>query len=198
MATHLLTFVDLEGGRERRPTASPQLSPRLSSGAGVSGRARLILKSSARVVADMPEPDPAADRGHRMRTGIAGEFFVAAELSKRGWIATLTAKNTPDVDVLAARPTGDTYARIQVKTRTSAYKYAHRVGREMKLVGDHDFLVLVDLGEALDGPRYWIVPTGVAAGLLRNEQIRISDVQEFEGRWERLDEGSSQTPPSKL
>jgi len=36
------------------------------------------------------------DRGQTIRTGIAGEFFVAAELSKRGWIATLTAKNTPE------------------------------------------------------------------------------------------------------
>jgi hypothetical protein len=27
--------------------------------------------------------------------GIAGEFLVAGELSKRGWIATLTAKNIP-------------------------------------------------------------------------------------------------------
>lgn len=137
----------------------------------------------------MPEPGTDADRGNRTRTGIAGEFFVAAELSKRGWIATPTAKNTPNVDVLAARPTGDLHARIQVKPRTSAYKYAHRVGREIKLVGDHDFLVLVDLGEAGDSPRFWIVPTRVAADLLRNEQIRTGDVEQFEGRWELLDGG---------
>jgi PhoPQ-activated pathogenicity-related protein len=37
------------------------------------------------------------DRGQTIRTGIAGEFFLAAELSKRGWTATLTATNTPDV-----------------------------------------------------------------------------------------------------
>ena len=116
----------------------------------------------------MPERNAPAGRRDRTRTGIAGEFFVAAELSKRGWIATLTAKNTPDVDVLAARPTGDTHARIQVKTRTSAYKYAHRVGREIGLVGDNDFLVLVDLGEAGENPRYWIEPTRVAARLLKN------------------------------
>ena len=28
--------------------------------------------------------------GDNIRTAIAGEFFVAGELSKRGWIATLT------------------------------------------------------------------------------------------------------------
>ncbi|MEK7088664.1 MAG: hypothetical protein AAB913_00865 [Patescibacteria group bacterium] len=31
-------------------------------------------------------------------TGVSGNFFVAAELSRRGLIATLTLKNTPLVD----------------------------------------------------------------------------------------------------
>src|SRR5215212_101083 len=109
------------------------------------------------------------NRGQRMRTGIAGEFFVAAELSKRGWIATLTAKNTPDVDVLASRPTGDVHARIQVKTRSPAYSYAHRVGSEAET------------------PRYWVIPTTTAARLIKNEQIRTGDIAHFEDRWDLLD-----------
>jgi hypothetical protein len=127
-----------------------------------------------------------ADRGRRVRTGIAGEFFVAAELSKRGWIATLTAKNTPDVDLLASWPDGDTHARIQVKTRTPSYGYAHRVGRSLRLVGDRDFLVLVDLGDDENPPLYWIIPTTVASGLIRNEQIRTGDIGESRDRWDLL------------
>jgi hypothetical protein len=42
-------------------------------------------------------------------------LFVAGELSKRGWIATLTAQTTLDCDVLAARPTDDTHVQIDVK-----------------------------------------------------------------------------------
>src|SRR3954447_14228173 len=111
----------------------------------------------------MAEATPARrNRGETIRTGIAGEFFVAAELSKRGWIATLTAKNTPDVDVLASRPTGDLHARIQVKTRTPAYRRAHRVGKALRLVGQRDFLILVDLGSDDETPAYWIVPTAIA------------------------------------
>jgi len=83
------------------------------------------------------EQQPRAS-GDRIRTGVAGEFLVAGEISKRGWIATLTAKNTPDVDVLAARPEGDSYARIQVKTRTPAYKYAFRLAK-VRLTGKRDF-----------------------------------------------------------
>jgi hypothetical protein len=63
--------------------------------------------------------------GQNIRTGIAGEFFVAGELSKRGWVATLTAKNTPDVDILAERPSGEPRVRIQVKTRSPSFRYAH-------------------------------------------------------------------------
>jgi hypothetical protein len=137
-------------------------------------------------------PDPMAqpsgrDRGQTIRTGIAGEFFVAGELSKRGWIATLTAKNTPDVDVVASRPSGDVHARIQVKTRSPAYPYAHRVGRELKSVGERDFLVLVDLGSESETPRFWVIPTTTAAGLIKSEQIRTADVADFEGRWDLLD-----------
>ena len=130
---------------------------------------------------------PPQDRGQTIRTGIAGEFFVAGELSKRGWIASLTAKNTPDVDVLASRPTGNAHARIQVKTRSPAYAYAHRVGRNLRLVGERDFLVLVDLGTDDEAPLYWVIPTLVAVGLITNEQIRTKDVDEFQGRWDLLD-----------
>lgn len=129
---------------------------------------------------------PDRDRGQTIRTGIAGEFFVAAELSKRGWIATLTAKNTPDVDLLASRPNGGVHARIQVKTRSPAYRSAHRVGNELKQVGERDFLVLVDIGGEGEMPRYWVIPTVEAGKLIKYEQIRTKDIDEFEDRWDLL------------
>jgi hypothetical protein len=133
----------------------------------------------------MPDTD-GTKRGERIRTGIAGEFYVAAELSRRGWIATLTAKNTPDYDVLAARPAGDTQARIDVKTRTPAYGRAWRVGN-IRMSGERDFIVLVYLGEDYASPRHWIVPARQAQELIVHEQIRVKDVGEFEDRWDLLD-----------
>ena len=129
-----------------------------------------------------------SDSGSRIRTGIAGEFLVAGELSKRGWIATLTARNTPNVDVLAARPSGDVHARIQVKTRSPAYTYAHRVGKGFSMAEDRDFVVLVDVGEEAEVPRYWIVPAREANRLITNEQLRTKDIAEYENRWDLLDE----------
>lgn len=126
-------------------------------------------------------------RGQRIRTGIAREFLVAGELSKRGWIATLTAKNTPDCDVLAARPTGETHARIDVKTRTPAYQYAWRLGSGFRMTGRRDFLVLVDLGGEDESPLYWIIPARTAQKLITNNQVRDRDVEEFQSCWDLLD-----------
>jgi len=35
-------------------------------------------------------------------TGVAGAYYVAAELSRRGIVATMTLRNTPGVDILAS------------------------------------------------------------------------------------------------
>ena len=49
--------------------------------------------------------------------GNAGEFFVLAELTRRGWTAALTVRNNRAYDMLAKR--GDEFAAIRVKTKTS-------------------------------------------------------------------------------
>src|ERR1700726_1917217 len=51
--------------------------------------------------------------------GNAGEFFVLAELTRRGRTAALTARNNRAYDILAKR--GDEFAAIRVKTKTSAF-----------------------------------------------------------------------------
>ena len=41
----------------------------------------------------------------RLSTGlsdVAGEYFVAAELSRRGYVASLTLRNTRGIDILAS------------------------------------------------------------------------------------------------
>src|SRR3989337_2561154 len=38
-------------------------------------------------------------------TGIAGEYFVAAELSRRGYVASVTLTNTKGIDIMASNMT---------------------------------------------------------------------------------------------
>ena len=49
-------------------------------------------------------------------TGVAGEYFVAAELSRRGYIASITLRNTQGIDLLASDQNATRQIAIQVKT----------------------------------------------------------------------------------
>lgn len=51
-----------------------------------------------------------------IQAGISGEYFVAAELSRRGYVASLTLRNTRGIDVLASNPDATKSVGIQVKT----------------------------------------------------------------------------------
>jgi hypothetical protein len=51
-----------------------------------------------------------------IQTGVAGEYFVAAELSRRGYVASLTLRNTRGIDVLASNADATRSVGIQVKT----------------------------------------------------------------------------------
>ena len=51
-----------------------------------------------------------------IQTGVSGEYFVAAELSRRGFVASLTLRNTRGIDVLASNADATKSVGIQVKT----------------------------------------------------------------------------------
>jgi hypothetical protein len=48
----------------------------------------------------------------------AGQFYVAAELTRRGYYVTFTLGNAPRTDLLAASPKGRTF-RVEVKTQAT-------------------------------------------------------------------------------
>ena len=49
-------------------------------------------------------------------TGLAGEYLVAAKMNLRGWVASLTLKNFPGVDVFGFNPQTKQNIEIQVKS----------------------------------------------------------------------------------
>lgn len=82
--------------------------------------------------------------------GNAGEFFVLAELTRRGWTAALTARNNRAYDILAKRD--DEFAAIRVKTKTSAFtlfQWNAKPNGEifLEMTQESDFCVLVDIPE---------------------------------------------------
>ncbi len=55
-------------------------------------------------------------QGDKILTALAGEYYVAAELCRRGYMASLTLKNYPKVDIFALDPATQRQTAIQVKT----------------------------------------------------------------------------------
>lgn len=93
-------------------------------------------------------------------TGVSGEYFVAGELSRHGWIATITLKNTPNLDILCTTHDGSRTLNIQVKTKSIGNKQGWIMGKsiEDELKGDNFYIVFVDLNELDEKPDYYIIP----------------------------------------
>jgi len=98
-------------------------------------------------------------------TGVAGEYFVAAELSRRGWIATMTLKNTPNIDVIATTIDGLRTLNIQVKTRSIGNRqgWILNKGIETLVPKDNFYIAFVDLIGKDEKPDYYIIPKNLFA-----------------------------------
>ncbi len=103
-------------------------------------------------------------------TGSAGEFIVAAELSRRGIIATLTLKNTPLIDVIASNPKKGLTANVQVKTRSQANTQGWVLGKKVENETEikNLYYVFVNLKELHELPDYYIIPHNTFAKYIRN------------------------------
>jgi|SRR3989344_6285731 len=98
-------------------------------------------------------------------TGVAGEYFVAAELSRRGWITTLTLKNTPNIDAIATTPDGKRTLNIQVKTRSiwNRQGWILNKGIEKIFSVNNFYIAFVDLVGIDEKPDYYLIPHNIFA-----------------------------------
>ncbi len=95
--------------------------------------------------------------------GVAGEYFVAAELSRRGFIASITMRNSPGIDILATDIKAKETVTIQCKTSRSSTKGWILSDKAEDFIPKNHFYVFVRLGEKDDHPSYHIVPSKVVA-----------------------------------
>lgn len=100
--------------------------------------------------------------GEGTLVGNAGEYYVMAELLKRGVIAALAPRNSPAFDILATK--GEKTIRVRVKTKSEQYDawqwMTKKDGTLFRNLSDHhDFTVLVNLAEKTKDMEYFIVPT---------------------------------------
>jgi hypothetical protein len=92
-------------------------------------------------------------------TGVAGEYFVAAELSRRGHIASISLRNTRGIDILATNQAATRSITIQCKTnKRGAKAWMLNQKSEDFFAPDH-YYVFVALGAANERPSFHVVPS---------------------------------------
>jgi hypothetical protein len=100
-------------------------------------------------------------------TGVAGEYFVAAELSRRGYIASITLRNTRGVDILVSNPEATRQAAIQVKTSQGDKAKWILNEKAETFFSERFFYVFVNLKDPEERPDFYVVPSGKVAEYAR-------------------------------
>ncbi|MDN3706553.1 hypothetical protein QW060_26245 [Myroides ceti] len=130
-------------------------------------------------------------------SGIAGEYFVAAEISRRGYLAAITLRNSDGIDILVSNPNGDKSISIQVKTTQNKRKWVltQKVENE---TSDKKFFIFVNIpldknlapeyliikstdlaSKIYSGHRSWLNSPGKKGQKRNNTNIRQFDPQYF-------------------
>jgi len=112
--------------------------------------------------------------------GLAGEFYVLAQLVQRGLVASLTLANTKGVDILVSNARLNQLFKIEVKTtdrgphseslfsNEPCYGWPMSVKHE-HVVGANLFYCFVALRGVEHLPRFFIVPSGYVATYVREQ-----------------------------
>ena len=138
--------------------------------------------------------------------GVAGEYYVAAELSSKGYIASITLRNSKGVDVLCSNADATRSVGIQVKTSFGQDRRWLLNKEAEDYYAENLFYVFVCLNKNQSKPEYFVVPSkhiakqtkeGHAKWLLtpgkkgrihKDSKMRIfkDKKEEFKDRWDLL------------
>ena len=100
--------------------------------------------------------------------GVAGEHFAAGELSRRGFLVTLTRGNAPGIDILAYHPTSQKTVAIQVKTALGSKQprgqwIMNQKDEDEGTVHSQSFIFVYLPAQPEQPPEYTIVPSKTVA-----------------------------------
>ena len=155
-----------------------------------------------------PAPVTAPGRVPAGLIGACGEYYLAAELSRRGWLATVTIKNAPGTDVLAKSVNRLHMISLQTKT-SSRGEFQLSEKDEHPGSGSGEFYALVKLSaDLLTRPRFFLLPRLHVAKLIglrhalwmhgppvrvekrkdsKMRRINPEAVDSYEERWDQLE-----------
>lgn len=117
-----------------------------------------------------------------IQAGVSGEYFVAAELTRRGHIASLTQRNTQGIDGLASNQSATKSVAIQVKTKQGKSPVWVMGEKAETNKAENLFYAFVNLGNLEELPSYHIVPSGIVARFIRRNHKRYVRTPGRDGR----------------
>jgi hypothetical protein len=123
----------------------------------------------------------------RILTGVAGEYFVAAELSRRGYLASITLRNTKGVDVLCSNADASRSVGIQVKTAAGRKRSWILRAKSEEVHAENLFYVFVNIDYNLHAPPdFTVVPSKIVADYVRTTHAHLLTLPKRNGE-PRLD-----------
>lgn len=114
--------------------------------------------------------------------GTAGEYYVCAELCKRGYLALITPKNNPLFDIIATNKDGSKTISIQVKTRSVHNNQGWKLGKDITVKkNNHNlFIILVNLLEN-DPPEFYIYEYDILAEIVNKNYEKYINTPKRDG-----------------
>lgn len=129
-------------------------------------------------------------------TGMTGVYIVAAELSRRGFIACPTSRSARGADILVTDQNCKHACSIQVKTNAKNASFWLLNPHTKEMVSPTHLYVLVNLLK--EGYEFYITPSKIVARRMDGPitqgkstwySISRDRVKEFKNKWELLGEG---------
>lgn len=120
-------------------------------------------------------------------TGLSGEYFVAAELLRRGYTVGITMGNTKDIDILAEK-NGSQFV-IQVKSIFKRKNAGWPISQSRIKAGIYYVFVILN-GDKMTFPEYYICTGKEVYGKVKQYETRgVVDISALEregykGRWD--------------
>ncbi len=129
-------------------------------------------------------------------TGMRGVYLVAAELAKRGFIASPTSRSAMGADILVTDHACSQAFSLQVKTNARTFDFWLLNSHATVMVSPTHLYVLVNIRQraGADDIEYFVVPSGVVAQHTKHSQSKSGDwyslyrvdIQDYQDRWELL------------
>ena len=122
-------------------------------------------------------------------SGARAVYAVAAELSRLGLIASVTARNAKGADILVTDQDCRQAFSVQVKSSRTRQNWHWVIGKELPPVSDSHIFVFVYFPEE-GKPDFYVVPSRVVRRVRKDKDrkmpyVRKADIENYQDKWKR-------------